>query len=631
MTQDLGRRTFLTATGAAVTMAAIGTPAYATENARDAATAGEYVDVQLLNITDLHGYLHGSSVITGAGGASVTVGGVGYLAAHLRRLRDGRRNSIFFGPGDMFSGWEFDAESVADESTVEALNRMDFRFSTAGNHEFDKSPAFLTAHMERGVPYPEVGRDDEFVDSTGRRFRGAEFRYYSANVVWSATGSTVVPPYNVEWVDAGDGRRLPIGFIHLTAFGTETFPASFQPALATLDEVKTVNRYAAELKARGVNAIVLSMHDGAVAGSDYNSGSDPSGPAYDLARQVSPDVDAIVTGHWHCRFNMMVPDPNGVPRPFVEAGCNGQLINEISLRLDRRTGKVIRELTVSTNHANTQDVAQDPELKEVADYWQGFAERRGQTSIGRVTAPFTRTRNAAGECTMGDLVADWAYWAGRQKIGPMNDGNAYRVVPADLALIAVAPRVGQAVIGGDLVSGAADGAITLAQAFKAVGYGDPVVTATVTGKQIHDALEQQWTAGTDGAVVFAPLAVSHNVRYAYDASKPAGDRVDPADVLIDGAPLDPAGKYRLATMAYTFVQGDGYGALAEYARPVRQIRDFESFVEYVRAQKALTPGPLDRVTVRNAGLSARAVEVPAPPTGPRTGNDLRSGSFQIPC
>ena len=203
----------------------------------------------------------------------------------------------------------------------------------------------------------------------------------STSPTCTAAASSPEPEARVTPSAASATSPPTSGFIHLTAFGTETFPASFQPALKTLDEVETVNRYAALLKARGVNAIILSMHDGAVAGSDFNSGSDPSGPAYDLARQVSPDIDAIVTGHWHCRFNMMVPDPNGVPRPFVEAGCNGQLINEIDLRLDRRRGKVIRELTVSTNHANTQDVAPDPELQEVADYWLDFATKRGQISI----------------------------------------------------------------------------------------------------------------------------------------------------------------------------------------------------------------------------------------------------------
>ncbi|GAA5049480.1 bifunctional metallophosphatase/5'-nucleotidase [Streptomyces similanensis] len=649
MAREFGRRTFLTAAGAAVTTAAVGTPAHATDDARDAATADDLVDVQLLNITDLHGYLQaapgGTAVITGAGGRTYSVGGVAYLATHLERLRDGRRNSLFFAPGDLFSGWEFAAESLADEPTIEALNRLGLDFATAGNHEFDKSPQFLTAHMEDGVPFPRAGRDDAFPDSTGHRFRGADFRYYSANMVWSRTGRTVLPPYNIEWVDAGHGRRLPIGFIHLTAVGTDTGSTSYQPALSSLDEVATANRAAAELKARGVHAIVLSMHDGAVAGSDFDSGSNPSGPAYDLARQVSPDIDAIVTGHWHCRFNMMVPDPDGVPRPFVEAGCHGQVINEISLRLDPRTGKVVRALTTSTNHPNTRDVTPDPELKEVADYWTGYAAERARTPLGSQTASFTRARDNSGESTMGDLAADWALWAGRQPLGPMNDGNDQPNTPAELALIVAAPQVGQSVINHDLAfDSASGGAVTFGQAWNAIGYGDPILTVTVDGRQLHDALEQQWTTAADGTLRFAPLAVSANVRYAFDATGPVGDRVDPADVLVDGRPLDPDRRYRLAATAYTLLGADGFTAFAGFTAPVRHTRDFESFVAFVRAHPRLTPAERDRVTAANsAAPSARLGETAT--AAPRAlGRDgavasrteaaqlTRAGNtFRVPC
>ncbi|MFF1489531.1 bifunctional metallophosphatase/5'-nucleotidase [Streptomyces sp. NPDC058319] len=618
MARELGRRTFLTAAGGAVTAAAVGTPAYATDDARDAGTAHDLVDVQLLNITDLHGYLQAApgstAVVTGAAGKQYTVGGVGYLAAHLERLRDGRRNSLFFAPGDLFSGWEFDAESLADEPTIEALNRLGLDFATAGNHEFDKSPAFLNAHMQDGLPFPRIGLDDAFPDSTGRRFRGADFRYYSANMVWTRTGRTVLPPYNIEWVDAGRGRRLPIGFIHLTAVGTDTGPTSYQPALSSLDEITTVDRRAAELKARGVNAIVLSMHDGAVAGSDFTTGSNPSGPAYDLALKVSPDIDAIVTGHWHCRFTMMVPDPDGVPRPFVEAGCHGQLINEISLRLDPRTGKVVRALTTSVNHPNTRDIAPDREVQQIADYWEGYAARRARTPIGRQTASFTRARDDSGESTMGDLAADWALWAGRQPLGPMNDGNTHPNTPAELALIVAAPRTGQSIIARDLVRDpASGGTVTLGQAWQSLGYGDPILTVTVTGAQLHDALEQQWTEAPDGTLRFAPLAVSHNVRCAFDAAGPAGDRVDPADVLVDGRPLDLARHYRLAATAYTLLGADGFTAFAGFTEPVRHTRDFESFVAYVRSRKVLAPAALDRVSVKNASAAAARVGQVAPP------------------
>ncbi|GHB66924.1 5'-nucleotidase [Streptomyces cirratus] len=598
--------------GTAAATFATGVPAYATHHARDAATADEYVDVQLLNITDLHGYLQAApgsnATITGNSGRSYTVGGVAYMAAHLQRLRSGHAHSFFFTPGDAFSGWEFDAAAFADEPTIEALNRMGLDFATAGNHEFDKSPALLQRHMEQGIPFPVEGRDASFTDSSGARFHGADFRYYSANVVRAADQSTVLPAYSIEKVHNADGRELQIGFIHLTALGTELFPGSYQPGLATLDEVATADRYAAMLKAQGVNAIVLSMHDGAVAGADFNSGTDPSGPALDLALRVSPDIDAIVTGHWHCRFNMMLPDPAGIPRPFVEAGCYGQLINEINLRLHPVTGKVIRELTVSTNHPNTRDVTPDPVLKEVVDYWAGQAAARDRSRIGRQTGSFLRTRNAAGESTMGDLVADWALWAGRRPSDPENDANIHPNVPAQFALVAAAPRVGQAVIAGDLVRDAAsDGAVPFGNAWRAVGFGDPVVSAWVSGQQIHDALEQQWTSTASGELRFAPLALSKNVHYTFNALGRVGDRVSPADIVIDGAPLDLTGTYRLASPSYTFLANDGYDALTGFREPYRHQRDFESFVAYIRETQTLAPAPLNRVAAVNTTHSGADV------------------------
>ncbi|MFF1777747.1 bifunctional metallophosphatase/5'-nucleotidase [Streptomyces virginiae] len=610
--REPGRREFLTAMGAVAATFALGVPARATDAARDAATAVEYVDVQLLDITDLHGFLQGApgsnSVIVGNGGIGYTVGGVAYMAAHLERLRDGRANSFFFTPGDAFSGWEFDAAAFADEPTIEALNRMGLDFATAGNHEFDKSPAMLQRHMEQGIPFPVEGRDTSFTDSAGLRFHGADFRYYSANLVRGQDGRTVLPAYNIEWVRTADGRELPIGFIHLTAVGSERFPGSYQPGLATLDDVATADRYAALLKSQGVNAIVLSLHDGAVAGADFNSGVDPSGPALDLALRVSPDIDAIVTGHWHTRFNMMIPDPNGVPRPFVEAGCYGQVINEINLRLDPLTGRVIRELTVSTNHPNTRDIAPHPELGEVVTYWAGQAAARDRTPIGRQTGSFLRTRNTAGESTMGNLAADWALWAGSRPTDPENDANIHPNVPAELAVVAAAPRVGQAIIAGDLVlDPASGGAVTFGSAWRAVGFGDPIVSAWVDGQRIHDALEEQWTTTEAGELRFAPLAVSRNVRYSFDARGPVGDRVDPADVFVDGVALDLGRRYRLAAPSYTLLASDGYPALSEFEEPYRHQRDFESFVAYVRETAVLSPQPRGRVTAAAASSTAGEV------------------------
>ena len=114
---------------------------------------------------------------------------------------------------------------------------------------------------------------------------------------------------------------------------------------------------------------------------------------------------------------MMVPDPDGVPRPVVEAGNHGPLINEINLKLDRRTGEVLRELTTSTNHANTRDVHAgpgDPGHRRLLGRRRATQVRRTAGDHHRRLHPYA---NAAGECTMGDLAADFTWDAPAERPG----------------------------------------------------------------------------------------------------------------------------------------------------------------------------------------------------------------------
>lgn len=588
------RRTFLTAAGAMATATAVGDLAVASPAAAE--SAPEYIDVQLLNITDFHGYMQPTTpgqggVITGADGAKLTVGGAGYIATHLKGLREGHENTIFFSSGDNFAGWPFEVDAHDNEPTIEMLNHLGLDFTTVGNHELDKSRSFLVDHIERGKPYGVVGRDTSFIDSGGHRFRGADFRFYNGNVVWTEDERPIVPPYNIEWVDAGRGKRLPIGFIHLAVEDTPVGSTSYQPDMKSLGIVATANRYAAELKRKGVHAIIVNIHEGGYAGDDYNAGSNPTGPIFDLAANASPDIAAIVAGHWHCRFNMMLPDPNGVLRPVVEAGNHGQVISEINLKLDRG-GRVVRELTRSTNHAMTRDVPVDAEAQYIADYWTAQGKRRYATPLARVTADFTRAQDAAGESTMGNLAADYILWnAGRNREGR-----------ADLAIIATKPVKGSVAIAADLLFAKGtnpsdtDGQVLFGEAWNAIGYGNPVLTVTLSGEVLHQALEQQWQTQEDGTVKFAPFAVSANVRYGFDVSKPVGSRVDPAGVTISGEALDLSAEYRLAALAYTLIGADGYTALTGFTEPFRGERDREGFIAYLREHPVLTPAPLGRAT-----------------------------------
>ncbi|MFI9551521.1 bifunctional metallophosphatase/5'-nucleotidase [Nonomuraea endophytica] len=555
----------------------------------DTASGHRSVDVQLLSLTDFHGYIRphtdaGNGTIKDAQGNTIVVGGAPYIATHLKNLRQGKRNTVTFTTGDSFSGWPPEVARLADEPTIEFLNKIGVDFSAVGNHELDISLEFLRDHMGRGKCFGQRGVDSCFTDSDGRRFRGARFDFSAANVTRKGSTRPVLKPYVIKYF-----QGVPVGFINLTTTTTVEGSTSFQPSLDNLPLVETANKYAAELKRRGVEAIVANVHEGGTAGDVYDRcNANPTGPVIDFARQASAEIDAIVTGHWHAPFNCSIPDPEGNPRPVVEAAFHGKLINEINLKIDRRSREVIRSATVSTNHLVTRDVPADPAMVKLVDHWVAAEKGVSARQVGTITGDLTRTRDADGESTLGNVLAD----------AERSDS-----ADADLAVVAVAPVKGSNSLRGDLrfAKGAdpadGDGKVLFGEAWNTWGYANPVVTATVKGSQIDQALEQQWQTQPNGTVRFAPLAVSGNVRFSYDVSKPVGERV--TSVLIDGQPLDPARGYRLAALAYTLIGADGYTAFAGYTDAVRGSRDYEAFRAFL-AKGPVSPPALDRAVAVTA-------------------------------
>ncbi|HEY6739951.1 MAG TPA: bifunctional metallophosphatase/5'-nucleotidase [Actinopolymorphaceae bacterium] len=559
------------------------------------------IDVQLLNITDIHGYIRphddtGNGTIVDPDGNRIVVGGGPYLSAHLDRLSKGKRNSFRFTSGDSFSGWPAEVAWHRDEPTIEFFNHIGLLFNNVGNHELDVSESFLVDHMWKGKCFGEVDVDSCFTDSRGKKFHGSNFPHSTANIVERDGKKLITPPYVIEYVSSGRGPKVPIGFINLTTEAGVTETMSYQPHLEALPMVETANKYAAELRRKGVEAIVVSVHEGGSHDGHYDNCVEPRGPVIELARQADPSIDAIFAGHWHSAFNCVIDDPAGNPRPVVEAGHHGKLLNETNLRIDPRTKDVIRTATTSVNHPVTRDIAPDPAVERMVEYWM---ERKEQTEIRPVATiggDLDLEADDSGETTLGNAVAD-AMYADSQEV------NADPADRADLAVVPTRVHTGSEPFGTALTyapgPNPADepGLVMFGEWMTAFGYGNPVVTATVTGQNIHDALEGQWRTQTDGSVTFAPLAVSANVRYSFDGSGAVGDRVDPEDVLVDGEPLDLERSYRIAGLTYNLYGRDGTAGLSEFTDPVRGTVDRYAFEKYLVAHPDLQPPALDRVSV----------------------------------
>src|SRR5207244_12594228 len=86
-----------------------------------------------------------------------------------------------------------------------------------------------------------------------------------------------------------------------------------------------------------------------------------------------------------------------------------------------------------------------------------------------------------------------------------------------------------------------DGAVTYADIFASQPFRNQLVTMTLTGKQLKDMLEQQWTDPKRPRI----LQVSKGFSYAWDASKPDGERILAEKMALDGKPIEPAASYRV--------------------------------------------------------------------------------------
>ncbi|MGH3321962.1 MAG: bifunctional metallophosphatase/5'-nucleotidase [Streptosporangiaceae bacterium] len=552
-----------------------------------AGAAEKPVNVQLLAITDFHGYLaadEGRTIDSPDG--PLVVGGAAYLAGHVERLRTGKKNSILLSVGDDFSGWPDYTQAFANEPTVEFLNRLGLDLSTAGNHEFDRQFGFLQRMMD-GSCFGTVGVDSCFRDSTGQRFQGARYDYHAANITDPRTGEPVLGPYYIAHVSDGSGGTVPVGIISVDTVKTVTSPMSFTGSgLDFGSEVRAVNTYAAKLQRKGVKAIVVAVHQGGSQEGYFNQCKDPSGPVFDMAERFSPAVDAIFAGHWHTQFRCMVPDPAGNPRPVMEGAKQGKLISEIDLAIDPATGDVVRGETRATNHPVIHDVPPVRRVQKMVDYWVGRWQDKRDTAITTLTDGLSYATGK--ESPFGNLVADIVY---AQTEAPDAGDADLALVPPGMVHGGLSYRAGD-----DPAD--ADGRVLFEEAWHTAGQA-PLVTVSVTGATLDTILEQQWQSSGDGTAAHEQLSVSKNVQYAYDPDRPVGERVDPEDVVIGGQPLDPDRTYRVATDAYTVLGKRGFPAFTDYTDAVRQSGPIvlrRAVLHYLRAHDPVTPPDLGRVT-----------------------------------
>ncbi|MDX3611088.1 MULTISPECIES: bifunctional metallophosphatase/5'-nucleotidase [Streptomyces] len=551
------------------------------------------VDVQLLSFNDLHGNLEppagsaGNVSETQPDGTvkAIPAGGVEYLATSLRTARKGNPYSVTAAGGDMVGASPLLSGLFHDEPTIEALNGLDLDVTAVGNHEFDEGATEL-ARLQNGGCHPVEGCYEK-----GKKFKGADFPYLAANVTKEKTGKPLLRPYTV-WKKNG----VKIGFIGVTLEGTpDIVTANGVKGLKFHDEVETINKYARELDRKGVKSIVALIHEGgAPASTSYNydcdspgAGDGISGPIVDIAKGITPKVDALVTGHTHQAYVCTVPDPSGKPRMVTSASSFGKLYTDTTLTYDRRTNDIVRTSVKSANHVVTRDQPKAPDMTRLIDRWNRLAAPIANKPQGWISADINGRGSTAPEKPLGNVIAD----AQLEGLAPADKGGA------EVAFM------NPGGIRADLVHKASgsegDGVVTYGEAFTVQPFTNMMNVVDLTGAQLIAALQQQ----VSGANAASPkiLQVSRGLTYTLDLTKSGADRVVADTIRLNGEAIDPARTYRVAMNEFLAGGGDGFPALGAGTNKLVGASDLDLFNAYLAAHSTATaplaPPATDRITV----------------------------------
>ncbi|WP_375764761.1 bifunctional metallophosphatase/5'-nucleotidase [Archangium gephyra] len=528
----------------------------------------EPIHVQVLAFNDFHGNLEEPTGSNGriavpasdGGTVNVNVGGAAFLAHHLQKLREENpEHTVVVSAGDLIGASPLVSGIFHDEPTIEVMNMMGLGINSVGNHEFDEGATELL-RMQNGGCHPVDGCQD------GTPFEGAKFQFLSANVFTDvAARKTLLPAYSIR-----EFQGAKVAFIGMTLEGTPLIVTPTGVAGLTFqDEADTVNALVPELKQQGVEAIVVVIHEGGVPTGSYDACPGISGPIKDIVERLDDEVDVVASGHTHQAYNCIIDG-----KRVTSAASYGRLITDIDLVLDPVSHDVVETAArnVLVTRDSGSDTAVDTFVKEVVAKAAPLRDRIiGNTPVELKAPVRPLPAGATGESTLGNVVADAMLAATRT------------------------PETGGAVIAmqnpGGVRADVNAGDITFGEVFSVQPFANNLVTLTLTGAQIETLLEQQFLP--TGTLI---LQVSQGFAYTWKASGPAGDKVDPASITLDGTPIDPAANYRVTVNNFLAAGGDGLVVLTEGKDPLTGVIDLDALDAYTRANNPLTPPALGRVT-----------------------------------
>lgn len=557
--------------------------------------------IKIVAFNDFHGQLESPGSFrqtpTSASSTNIPVGGIDWMAGYVANLKSQNPSTVVVSAGDIIGATPLVSALFHDEPTIEVMNRLGLDFNAVGNHEFDEGKDELK-RMQSGGCHPSDPNSCQGASvGTPVPFEGADFKFLAANVVETANGKTIFPQYAIKVIGG-----VRVGFIGMTLKETPTIVTpSGVAGLKFTDEAATVNALIPKLRARGVEAVVVLIHQGGVipvtqSASTINQcdGELSGSPIKTIVNQLHDEVDLVISGHTHQAYNCQIANKAGRLISVTSANSQGRVLTDIDVAINRASGEVtaVNAKNIVVDRTNPNITPNEP-IKTIVASYKALSTPIANRVIGSISEAITRNSTSAGESSLGDVIADAQLLAtselgfGEAVAAFMNPGG----IRADLTFPA---SVGEG-----------DGKVTYAEAFTVQPFGNTLVTLSLTGEQIHTLLEQQFTGCNLGYPVGAPttgqpfnriLQVSEGFSYEWLEKGTPCDNVDPASIKIDGVTVDPVASYRITVNNFMADGGDQLYVLTQGKNRLGGALDLDALEDYFLEKGAVAPGQRNRIS-----------------------------------
>ncbi|MEL7090989.1 MAG: bifunctional UDP-sugar hydrolase/5'-nucleotidase [Pseudomonadota bacterium] len=349
------------------------------------------------------------------------------------------------------------------------------------------------------------------------------------------------------------GKKIGI----VSALATDTVETSSPgPNVIFQDEIEALTQDVASLESQGVDIIIALTHVGLPVDLD-------------IAAAV-PGIDVVIGGHSH---TLMEGDayPTMVGNTAVaQAYAYTKYLGHLTVTLDD-SGVV----TAASGAPMLLDASVEPDAAfaaRIAEMGAPIEEMKTRVVAEAASAiEGDRSVCRTQECPMGSLIAD-------AMLARVKDQGI------DIAIQN----------GGGIRASIDAGEVTMGEVLTVLPFQNTLSTFQVSGQAMIDALENGVSQIEEVKGRFPQVA---GMSFAFDASQPAGARI--SDVMVGGAPIDPAKMYGVVSNNYVRNGGDGYAMFTTAENAYDFGPDLaDVLAEYLAAQGPFEPYTDGRITAK---------------------------------